>query len=44
MISYDNSGDIHITKRDGEQFAIKNINTHQSKKVVGFLKYSSRYD
>ena len=38
MISYENTGDIHINKRYGDQFSIKEINWHQYKKLLGFCK------
>ena len=35
MLSYDYAGNIYITKRYGEQVAIKKLNIHQYKKLMG---------
>ena len=38
MLLYENSGDINISEIDGDQVAIKKLNPHQSKKVIGIWK------
>ena len=38
ILSYENAGDIHLTKICGEQVATKKLNPHLSKKVTGVWK------
>ena len=38
IISSDNPGDMHLTKRYGEKVAIEKINTHLSNKVMEIWK------
>ena len=43
MIASDNEGDIHLTKRYGEQVNIEKLNPHQPKNVIGVWKNPLEY-